>query len=235
MAAVRKDKLDSPASGGRRVVSRQILGDAVFEALKKMVMDHDRAPGEHLNIDDLARTLEVSPTPVREALARLEAEGLVAKRPLSGYSVAPLLDPARLDQLFEARRLLELPTARLAAERASKAQVAELVRLVAAMRRDGSGHRYEEYREFANDDGRFHAMLAEAARNEVIADVLARLHFHWHLFRIHFGGAVAADTISEHEAIVEALAHHDGDAAALAMGDHLQRSHDRVIGSDPTT
>jgi len=74
------------------VPPRQILTDGVYEAVKELVMDQHIEPRSRVNIDKLARDLGVSPTPVREALARLESDGLVIKEPLRGYSIAPLLD-----------------------------------------------------------------------------------------------------------------------------------------------
>ena len=73
------------------------------------------APGARILIDALARELDVSQTPVREALSRLEREGLVRKAHLIGYSAAPQLSRKRFDDLFGFRLLLEPEGARLAA------------------------------------------------------------------------------------------------------------------------
>ena len=95
------------------------MGDDVYEAVKALVMEHTLAPGDRVNIDALARELEVSPTPVREALARLESDGLVRKRPLAGYTVTPLLTRQEFTDMFDMRLVLEGAAARWAAERAS--------------------------------------------------------------------------------------------------------------------
>src|SRR3712207_4453999 len=97
---------------------RQLLGDTVYEAVKALVMDDVLAPGERVSIDRLARELAVSPTPLREALARLESDGLVRKEAMRGYSVAPLLTAREVAELYELRLLLEPWAARRAAERA---------------------------------------------------------------------------------------------------------------------
>src|ERR1700688_191150 len=80
---------------------RQILAGEVYEYIKNQLMDQQIQPGGRINIDQLARQLQVSQTPIREALARLEAEGLMTKEPLRGYSSTPLLDPASFQQLYE--------------------------------------------------------------------------------------------------------------------------------------
>src|SRR3954452_141794 len=88
-------------------IRREVLADGVYEAIKSLIMDRRIEPGAKINMDALARDLDVSPTPVREALARLEADGLVTKRALVGYTTAPMLDATGLEELFELRQLLE--------------------------------------------------------------------------------------------------------------------------------
>ncbi|MFE9356264.1 GntR family transcriptional regulator [Streptomyces olivaceoviridis] len=95
---------------------RTSVRESVFQALMALLMDHALKPGAKLSIDGLARELGVSQTPVREALARCESEGLVVHRPDVGYLAAPLLDQAGLNDLYDIRLLLE-PTA---AERATR-------------------------------------------------------------------------------------------------------------------
>src|ERR1700694_2803640 len=76
--------------------SRQTLTDSVYEAVTELVMDQHIAAGARVNIDLVARQLNVSPTPVREALARVAVDGLVIKEPLRGYSISPMPDEQRL-------------------------------------------------------------------------------------------------------------------------------------------
>ena len=90
-----------------RPVRRLTLTDDVYTSVQTLIMDHAVAPGEKINIDALARRLQVSPTPVREALARLESDGLVRKRALVGYTASPLLSRAEFEDLIEMRLLLE--------------------------------------------------------------------------------------------------------------------------------
>ncbi|WP_326835629.1 GntR family transcriptional regulator [Amycolatopsis rhabdoformis] len=207
---------------------RTILRDSVYEALKAMLMDLDVAPGSRLSIDGIARRLAVSPTPVREALTKLESDGLVATRPNAGYIVAPVLDEARLEHLFDVRDLLEPEAARLAATGASKAQLADLRAACAAMSAHPAADDYHAYRDFAVLDARLHRVLAEASGNPLIADALARLHAHTHGYRLYFRVGIAATTTREHQAVVDAVAAHDGPAAQAAMRTHLARSRVRL-------
>src|SRR5690625_5952809 len=73
-------------------IRRQILRDEVAELLLQRLLEARWAPGSRLSIDGLARDLEVSPTPVREAMVSLERSGLVEYVALRGYVVAPMLD-----------------------------------------------------------------------------------------------------------------------------------------------
>lgn len=207
---------------------RQALSDGVYETLKALVMDHRIAPGERLNIDALARDLEVSPTPVREALARLESDGLVTKRALVGYSAAPLLDDNALDQLFELRLLLEPYCAGLAAKLATPETAVELTKLLEVFPVAGPGEDYQAYRAFAQADTAFHDLIVRASGREMIADSLARLHSHMHVYRLWYRSGVANSTRAEHARIVQAIRHGDAEAASAAMTMHLERSWKRL-------
>src|SRR4029077_4777320 len=115
--------------------SRQTLSDAVYEAVMELVMDQHIEAGGRVNIDLVARQLNVSPTPVREALARLEMDGLVMKEPLRGYSVTPMLDSKNFNDLYDVRRLVQLFAARRAAERRDEKVLRALDRELIEMRR----------------------------------------------------------------------------------------------------
>ena len=106
------------------MTERAPLADDVHDVLVDMLMNHTLAPGSRLNIDALARTLGVSPTPVREALARDGGRGLVVKEPRRGYLVAPLISLDDLHALIDFRLLVEPEAAAAAARRATAEQAA---------------------------------------------------------------------------------------------------------------
>jgi DNA-binding GntR family transcriptional regulator len=204
-----------------------MLRDSVYEAIKGMLMDHDLPPGSRLSIDGIARELQVSPTPVREAMTRLESDGLVAKRPHAGYTVAPLLDEVMLGNIFGVRFLLEPEAARLAATAAVPAQIAELRDMIRQMSAHPAGENYQAYRDFAVLDAHLHRVIAESSGNPLIAEALARLHAHTQGYRLYFRVGIAEDTTREHEQIVEAIAACDMDGARAAMRLHLESSQAR--------
>jgi DNA-binding GntR family transcriptional regulator len=219
------------AAASLRPARRSTLAADVYEMTKGLLMDHVIAPGAKVNIDGLARQLEVSPTPVREALARLESDGLVRKRPLSGYTVAPLLSREEFEHLFEMRLLLEPAAAARAARRASDAQRAAIVAESDAARAPGPQAGYRGFAEFSGTDARFHDLISEAAANEMLHDAIARLHSHLHLHRLYFPHGQAEDTLAEHARIAEAIAHGDSRGAGKTMREHLVRSRRRHVAA----
>lgn len=206
---------------------RITLTDDVYAAVQTLIMDHQVEPGARINIDALARRLAVSPTPVREALARLESDGLVSKKPLVGYTATPLLTRAQFEELVEMRLILEVA----AAERAARAglDAAELGRLRdwATLPGPSSSGGFAAIAEFTAQDARFHHGLAELSGNRMLHEAVVRLRAHLHLFRLHFPSAHHGVSGEEHHRIVDAVTAGDPDAAARAMRDHLTAARDR--------
>jgi Transcriptional regulators len=107
---------------------RPSLGEGAYERLRTLLLDSGRyAPGDKLNVIALAGELGVSRSPVWDAIARLESEGLLEVVPRHGVFLVRF-DARRLAELFETREALEGMAARLAAERAGLAEVAALER-----------------------------------------------------------------------------------------------------------
>jgi DNA-binding GntR family transcriptional regulator len=211
---------------GQRLSTRTPLVDEVHGALLDMLMNHDVEPGGRLNIDALARGLRVSPTPVREALARLEAEGLVVKEPRRSYMVAPLIGLNELRALIDFRLLVEPPAAGAAARNATAEQAAALVAFASsggAGRRDATANRQDMLY-----DATFHDMVAQLGGNPWLRDALVRLRSHLHMYRLYHHARQAAATKPEHVAIAEAVAAGDADGAADAMRAHLGTAMRRI-------
>lgn len=217
-------------------ISRQTLTDSVYEAVKEWVMDQHIQPGARVNIDLVARQLNVSPTPVREALARLEMDGLVIKEPLRGYSISPMLDDKSFNDLYDVRRLLEPFAARRAAERRDQAVVRTLERELQDMRRtidswdETEGASYRDYRDFAWQDARFHEAIAGSSGNSLLSDTLRRLRSHLHLYRLYhlyYTRPIGAATLIEHESILVSIRAGEPEGAESAMVEHISRSRER--------
>ncbi|MEU8703250.1 GntR family transcriptional regulator [Streptomyces sp. NPDC048680] len=226
----------SAGSGGKTPSAppaRQVLSDSVYEDIKAMVMDHEIAPGARVGIDALSRALGVSPTPVREALARLESDGLVVKRSLSGYRATELLTRQGLEELFEMRMLLEPRATALAAANATEEQLDAIERITDEMRTlPGPTGRYADYRDFAALDQRFHEAIAAASHRPLLTDAVERLHSHLHIFRLTSAEASEDPTLAEHDRVVRAILRRKADRAAEAMTEHLALSLQRQMGHE---
>lgn len=222
---------DDEARGPRPLPARRALVDDVYDAVLGLLMDRVIDPGARVNIDAVARDLDVSPTPVREALTRLEAEGLVAKRALKGYVAAPLLDASGLRDLYDMRELLEPEAARRASTRLDDDTETELAESVAQMRAASApdeDESFRNYRRFIDEDLRFHHLIAEHAESPLLAEAIVRLRSHMHLYRLNFRHDFEDDTANEHERILDALRRRDADAAAEAMRAHIENSYERL-------
>ena len=225
-----------PSLGEHFLPARRALADDVYDAVLGLLMDQVIEPGSRASIDGIARQLGVSPTPVREALARLESEGLVVKKALKGYTAAPLLDSDGLRELFEMRRLLEPYAASHAAGEIDAATLDQLEQLCEDMHRSGEASqtgddRFKDYKDFANQDAEFHRLIAVHSGNGLLADAIVRLRPHMHQYRIYFKHGVVDETSGEHEAVLEALRAGDAARAEKAMLDHITKSYKRISSS----
>jgi DNA-binding GntR family transcriptional regulator len=212
--------------GSRRVKRSQGFVEEVYEIIRADIMSLAIPPDTRISIDSLARRLDVSQTPIREALSMLEAIGLVTKRHFVGYWSAPQLNRQQLDQLYEVRLLLEPPAARYAAERMDAGDLASLVALARAMT---PGESRVSYNNFADQDSELHDRIAAGSGNPIIRESLARLHTHLHIFRLRFHSEVATEAVNEHAALIEALSSRDAPGAEAAMREHIERSYARLL------
>jgi DNA-binding GntR family transcriptional regulator len=196
------------------------LAEEVYRRIWADIMSLRIPPDTRVSVGNLAREFGVSQTPIREALSMLEVNGLVTKRHFTGYQTSPRMDRAQLDELFEFRLLVEPHAARKAAEAMAGVDVAALNNV--------SGRGASDQNTFADMDTDFHKLIAQGAGNNLIAEALAKLHIHIHIFRALFRREVADEALHEHEDIVLAIQQKDGAAAEAAMRYHLERSHDRL-------
>ena len=194
------------------------LAEEVYRRIRADIMSLKLPPESRVSVDSLARELGVSQTPIREALSMLEANGLVSKRHFAGYATSPRMDRAQLDELFEFRLLIEPHAARKAAEMMSDADMTALA----------SGEDAPSHDAFADMDTDFHRLIAQGAGNHLIADALARLHIHVHIFRSCFRREITEEAINEHDAIIAAIRGRNDAAAEAAMRRHIERSYGRL-------
>ncbi|MFC7376532.1 GntR family transcriptional regulator [Brachybacterium sp. GCM10030267] len=222
-------------------IRRQVLRDEVEELMLQRLLESRWAPGSRLSIDGLARDLDVSPTPVREAMVSLERSGLVEYVALRGYVVAPMLDTEQITELLEARKTIELAVLDRAFEdwdalvadlEAAQARHAEVMaRIDAADEVD-----YELVREHFQADWGFHQTLYKHANNRYLAHMFESLRTHTHRMRQTWEGGPmqldAREAYEEHGEILEKVRRHHHDAALKALADHLDAVLTRSVEMD---
>ena len=210
----------------KRLTERQPLVDDVYGVLIDLLMNHDIEAGQRLNIDALSRSIGVSPTPIREALARMEVEALVVKEPRRGYTVAPLIGHDALRQLIDFRLLVEPAGAAEAARRATpdeRSALQAFARSGGAGDNDSAANRLDMIY-----DATFHDTIAALSGNHWLRDSLLRLRSHMHMYRLYHHAHQAAATKPEHTDIADAIAAGDPDAASAAMRAHLETAMTRL-------
>lgn len=208
---------------------RHGLSDDAYEAVKRSIMDHTIAPDARLSIDGLARDLNISQTPVREAMARLEADGLVTKAALKGYSASPVLAERELHDLYGLRLLLEPWAAAEAAAHLDETAAEQLTAEMGTLTDAPEGSDYDRYKALAAHDARFHDLLLATAGNEAVRQAHERTHCHLHLFRLYYASGIGGEALREHRRIADAVLARDAAAAHDAMTAHLVASRDRLL------
>ncbi|MDR7187128.1 DNA-binding GntR family transcriptional regulator [Microbacterium trichothecenolyticum] len=230
----------SPANDDE--IHRRGLREQVYDSVLRMLLDGRVEAGERLSIEEVARRLNVSPTPVREAFVMLERTGLVSRVALRGYRVAPPLDERQLSELFDARLLLEEAAARRAHEH-RVALKAELESITA--QHDDHAAQIIEYgaessipieitQAYFTTDAAFHNAIFTRAGNRYLADMYDSLGALTHRMRqtVTRGPEDVREASLEHHAIVEAYASDDPEAAARAMRTHIMNVRGRSLARD---
>jgi len=195
--------------------------ERAYATVRAAIVDGRYAPAARVTEQEVAAAAGVSRTPAREALRRLEAEGLIAFTPNHG-AVVSVWSAEEAAELFELRALLEAHAARRAATRASAAQRAQLARLASEQAREAARKSPDRGR-LAVLNRRFHQALAEAAASPLLSRTLATLLEATLLAaggRARSARALVASA-AQHGELVEALEAQDGEWAAALMRAHV--------------
>jgi DNA-binding GntR family transcriptional regulator len=216
----------------KRKIARTGLTDGAYDALEEMILDQKLAPGTYLNIDQLARSLEVSTSPLREALARLHAKRLVRMEPYVGYFVEEMPDKGYYHELIDLRLMLECFAARSGAPMQSSGSTEIMEQAVRAMRKLKVGGTYKDYRVFNAWDARFHRALVESCRNRPLLQAYLDLNIHLHEARLYVivGGVNTKAAVHDHELILAKFKTGNGEAAEDAVRSHLNNARKRLLG-----
>jgi len=195
---------------------------AVFERLREAILTGYFRPGQRLVERELAEAMQISRTPIREALRKLEKEKLVTNIPYRGVFVSEV-SAKTAREVYQVRMVLEGLATALAAARATPQDLALLRGIMEDLEKAVAEGRLEQVIE---GNKRFHTAIAEIAGNEVLRDVLRGLQAHVSLLRVTSlsqPGRPEA-TLKEHRAIYEAIAAGDPEQAEKLAADHVRRA-----------
>ncbi|HAL59232.1 MAG: GntR family transcriptional regulator [Sarcina sp.] len=203
------------------------LRETAFLTLRKLILTGKLHPGERLTEVRLGKILGTSRTPIREAIRKLELEGLVAITPGSGARVARITEED-LQDVMEVRSALDQLCASLASQRITEEEKKELIRSRDAFE---ASTRFGDQQEIAENDVHFHDVIAAAARNRRLdqvmtglADTIYRFRYEYIRDDLHY-----EELIEEHRVICQAVLEGDSETASRAARDHIDRQRDYIL------
>jgi DNA-binding GntR family transcriptional regulator len=219
--AVRGAGSAAPAPTVRAPLQRPApLREAAYDALVEMIITRELQPGQHLVENELAVQLGVSRQPVREALQRLESEGWVDLRRALGAFVHVPTD-AEADDLLAVRTVLEAESARLAARRATPAQVDHLWEL----QRTGEKALADDDEEgLVSANNALHAYLVSMSGNTVLGNLIASVAHRVRWYYRPIALLRGKDAWDEHAELITAIAGRNGRRAGDLMRRHTERT-----------
>ncbi|MCG0277895.1 MAG: GntR family transcriptional regulator [Thermanaeromonas sp.] len=203
------------------------LREIVFETLREAILAGHLKPGERLMEVQLAEEMGVSRTPVREAIRKLELEGLVVMVPRKGAYVADISTKDIAD-VFEIRGALEALAAALACERITEEELEELERLLVKIAECAEKNDLETLVQL---DTQFHDILYRASRNDRLVQIINNLREHIQRFRTSSLATPGRkrETVEEHKALVEAIASRNVELAQRLAQEHIENAENRLL------
>ena len=196
------------------------LRDTAYDAIKHRIITCAFRPGEYINELQLSALLRIGRTPVHQALDRLMIEGMVEVIPRKGVIVKPVSLNEVL-QIIEVRLINEPFGARLAAEQANDTDLVELAEILERAKHWAALRNVENMMLL---DREFHLLIARAAKNDVLIELLRNLHERsLRFWFISLNAPTQYDSVqNEHTAILDAIRQRNPDKAEAAMRRHIE-------------
>lgn len=204
------------------------LRDVVFQTLRQAILRGELKPGERLMEIHLAQKLGVSRTPVREAIRKLELEGLVLMIPRKGAVVAEIT-VSDLEEVLEVRMALEELAVKHACRLVTREQLAEMKRLSEEFKKALLG---DDVGACAQADMDFHDAIYMATGNSRLVQILNNLREQMYRYRMEYLKDRQSHSllVKEHEEILLALEQGDENMALAATCKHIERQKEHIIG-----
>ncbi|HAL61436.1 MAG TPA: hypothetical protein DCP08_03405 [Chloroflexi bacterium] len=202
------------------------LAHRVYDIIKDRILSAELPPGTRLKDNELARTLGVSNTPIREAMRELEKDGLIETIPYRGRFVKEM-SIEEMREVYGVRKALEALAARLAVKRITEPQLEEMERVVeeyaVAFERDDITAGLEA-------DLAFHDLIVQASGNSTLLQIVRDLTNRIQVLRqLDKGKMRRKQSLEDHRAILQALKEEDGEKAEVQVRRHIARGEENVI------
>ena len=194
------------------------LSERAYFKIKKMISDYRFSPGSRLNVEQLARDLGTSRTPIWEAVRRLEQEGLAKNIPNRGVFLVELTHEAAIE-LYTVREVLEGMAARLAVQRISDKALEKMEKL---LREQEKIVAEEDLVAYSKSDFEFHACIYAACGNTILREMLESIKEKARPFEMRIT-PILTELFNDHQMIVRALHLRDPLLAEVAFREHNQR------------
>lgn len=219
---------------------RAAMRDSIYTQLLAIVVSGKIPAGNRLSVDTLARQLQVSPTPVREALLQLEATGLVNHVALKGFCVAHPIGREEIEELFDARLIIELGAIERAYPEREKflpslrQRHAEHMRIAGELLSESDQASVTDRPEFIryfDADWAFHQTIIQGTGNRFLADMASRTSTHVIRLRqsVSHGSDDISQAVSEHGRILAELSNGSLESVVAAMSEHITAVHARAV------
>lgn len=195
------------------------LRDVVFKTLRQAILRGELQPGERLMEIQLANKLGVSRTPIREAIRKLELEGLVLMIPRRGAVVAEITEKSLRDVL-EVRAALEELAVELACDRIKAEDISRLREAAVEFK---NVSKMGDVTALAEADVQFHDIIYGATENQRLIQLLYNLREQMYRYRVEYlkQGEIYATLIAEHDHIIDCIEKGDKEAAKQATNTHI--------------
>ena len=203
------------------------LRDVVFNTLRRAIITGEFAPGERLMEISLANRLGVSRTPVREAIRKLELEGLVIMIPRKGAQVAKITEKSLRD-VIEIRCVLEEFAASLACERITEEGKEKLKE---AHRQFVEAAQTNDIIDIVEKDEQFHDAIFQATCNDRLITIINNLREQFYRYRMEYVKDIEQHSVlvTEHEQLLHAIFNQDSETAKQIMRTHLKNQQEGLI------
>jgi len=212
-------------------LSPRNMSEEVYDILKDRIISKQFSPGERLHLGEIERQMNVSRTPLKEALNRLALQGLVEIRPSRGTFVSDP-GPTEIAQSFDVRRVLEMYAVELLAERMTEQHLQQLREMVQELRTLTETEDWSQiYQEYVALDYRLHRLIMQLAGNEPLKRTWEEVNMHVQMARVRYRSAERELDLAqeEHEELLRAFEARNVAVLQQVMSHHLERAKQSLL------